>query len=107
MERNVTDAIFFVELATTSSRAVVALHALLAGATHVTAGPETTLSLTFLKAVLGNRIAPTRFADWAICSRAVDTLASRKKLLTTTATTPDYDEIVRVVQLYIDGFNDD
>jgi hypothetical protein len=24
---------------------------------------------------------------------------------TTTATTPDYDEIVRVVQLYIDGFN--
>jgi hypothetical protein len=25
---------------------------------------------------------------------------------TTTATTPDYDEIVRVVQLYIDGFND-
>ena len=23
-----------------------------------------------------------------------------------TATTPDYDEIVRVVQLYIDGFND-
>ena len=25
---------------------------------------------------------------------------------TTSATTPDYDEIVRVVQLYIDGFND-
>jgi hypothetical protein len=25
---------------------------------------------------------------------------------TTTATTPDYDEIVRVVQLYVDGFND-
>ena len=25
---------------------------------------------------------------------------------TTPATTPDYDEIVRVVQLYIDGFND-
>jgi ketosteroid isomerase-like protein len=25
---------------------------------------------------------------------------------TTTATTPDYDAIVRVVQLYIDGFND-
>jgi len=26
---------------------------------------------------------------------------------TTTATAPDYDEIVRVVQLYLDGFNGD
>lgn len=28
-------------------------------------------------------------------------------ITTTTATTPDYDEIVRVVQLYIDGWKSD